>query len=202
MPYLASRSPSPLHSPTQMAMGNPMGNTMARKVSLTTLKASTPMTYIPPLIDGACGTVLRAEQPTATLFWEDVKAMVKAGPAFFQSLWNQVLCSGKKMAWADMVDVTIHVALTLLEMAVMVNFIPLFLFLPGFFFALWFGFCVMLIAGLSRIVNGKNRVIRCAAGSDGWMMGQESEDERWIYVGGMELRFVTMNSSGLLGFLS
>jgi hypothetical protein len=160
------------------------------------------MTYIPPLIDGACGTVLRAEQPTATLFWEDVKAMVKAGPAFFQSLWNQVLCSGNKMSWTDMVDVAVHVALTLLEMAVMVHFIPLFLFLPGFFFALWFGFCVMLIAGLSRIVNGKIRVIRCAAGSDGWMMGQESEDERWIYVGGMELRFVTTNSFDLLGVLS
>jgi hypothetical protein len=178
-----------------MAMGNPTGDPMARKVSLTTLKANTPMTYIPPLIDGACGTVLRAEQPTAMLFWEDAKAMVRAGPAFSRSLWNQVLCSGNNMSWADMTDVCVHVTLTLLELTMMVNFIPVFLFLPGFFFVVWLGFCLMLIAGLSRIVNGKNRVIRCAAGSDGWMMGQESEDERWIYVGGMDLRYMIPDSS-------
>lgn len=172
-----------MQSPTQLSMDSPI----SRKVSMTK-SGSTPMTYIPPLIDGACGTVLRAEQPTASLLRDDVKAMARMIPNMFRSLWSELLCNGRKMSWADMCDALVHVNLTVMELAMMVGMIPLWLVLPGLAFAGWCAVCVMIIASFSKLVNGKNRVIRCAAGSDGWMMGQEAEDERWIYVGGMGLR--------------
>lgn len=111
-------------------------------------------------------------------------------PALAKSLWAELVCHGQKMSWADGRDVAVHVSLTVVELFMVMGVIPIWLVLPGFAFAMWAGFCVLVIAGLSSLVNGKSPVIRCAAGSDGWMMGQEAEDERWIYVGGMELRYV------------
>jgi len=151
---------------------------------------SSPLAYIPPLIDGACGTVLRAEQPTMSLLRDDARVMVNMMPAMLASLWTELMCHARSMSWADMGDMLIHVGLSIMELYMLVALIPLCLIMPGAVSALWCCACAMMIMGFARILNGKSRVIRCMAGSDGWMMGQEAEDEKWIYVGGMELRFV------------
>lgn len=152
---------------------------------------SSPLAYIPPLIDGACGTVLRAEQPTMSLLRDDARVLMRMIPAMFSSLWNELLCHAKSMSWADMGEVLIHTGLTIVEMHMLVAAIPLCLIMPGAVSVLWCCACAMMITACARILNGKSRVIRCTTGSDGWMMGQEAEDEKWIYVGGMELRLVT-----------
>lgn len=159
-----------------------------RQMSLSKTAATSPLSYIPPLIDGACGTVLRAEQPTSSLLREDARVTMRMVPGLFWSLWTELLCNCRSMSWADMGDVLVHIALTIIELYAMVGLIPLWLAMPGAVFALWCCACAILIAGLSRMLNGPSRIIRCSAGQDGWMMGQESEDERWIFVGGMELR--------------
>lgn len=147
-----------------------------------------PLAYIPPLIDGACGTVLRAEQPALSLLRDDTRVLTRMMPALFKSLWAELLCHGRSMSWADMGDVLIHTGLTIMELCMLVALIPLCLTMPGVVSALWCCACAIMITGCTRILNGKSRVVRCTAGSDGWMMGQEAEDEKWIYVGGMELR--------------
>jgi len=148
------------------------------------------MAYIPPLIDGACGTVLRAEQPTMSLLRDDARVVTNMLPAMLTSLWTELMCHARSMSWADVGDVLVHLGLTLMELHLLVAVVPVFLVMPGAVSALWLGACAMVIMGLAQVLNGKNRVIRCSAGSDGWMMGQEAEDEKWIYVGGMELRLV------------
>jgi hypothetical protein len=114
--------------------------------------------------------------------------MMSMMPTMFTSLWTELMYHGRSMSWADVGDILIHVCLTIMELYMIVAVIPLFLIMPGAVSALWCGACAMMIMGLARMLNGKNRVIRCMAGSDGWMMGQEAEDEKWIYVGGLELR--------------
>ncbi|OIW24656.1 hypothetical protein CONLIGDRAFT_636786 [Coniochaeta ligniaria NRRL 30616] len=148
---------------------------------------SSPLAYIPPLIDGACGTVLRAEQPTMSLLRDDARVMMGMMTTMFTALWTELMCHARRMSWADMGDVLIHVGLAVMELHMVVAAVPLFLIMPGAVSALWCTACAMMIMGFARILNGKSRVIRCMAGSDGWMMGQEAEDEKWIYVGGMEL---------------
>jgi hypothetical protein len=158
-------------------------------MSMTKMTTPTlPLTYIPPLVDGACGTVLRAEQPTMSLLRDDSRAMMRMMPTLLSALWTELLCHGRSMSWADMAHLVIHVGLTVMELSMLVVIIPLWLAMPGAVFALWFTACTTMIMGLASVLNGKSRVIRCMAGSDGWMMGQEAEDERWMYVGGMELR--------------
>ncbi|KAB5566244.1 hypothetical protein GE09DRAFT_1106036 [Coniochaeta sp. 2T2.1] len=174
MPFMASAPGSPVQS--------------SRQSSLTKMgTSSASLAYIPPLIDGACGTVLRAEQPTMSLLRDDARVLMSMVPAMFTSLWTELMCHAQSMSWADLGDLSIHLGLTIMELYMLVALIPLCLIMPGAVSMLWSGACAMMIMGFARILNGKSRVVRCMAGSDGWMMGQESEDEKWIYVGGMEL---------------
>lgn len=166
-----------------------MQSPVPRQESLTKLATpSSPLAYIPPLIDGACGTVLRAEQPTMSLLRDDARVMLSMMPTIITSLWTELMCHVRSMSWADMGDILVHAVLTILELYMMIAIVPLCLIMPGAVSALWLCACTMAIIGFARLLNGKSRVIRCMAGSDGWMMGQEAEDEKWIYVGGMELR--------------
>lgn len=139
--------------------------------------------------------MLRAEQPTMSLLRDDARVMVSMMPTMFTSLWTELMCHARSLSWADVGDGLIHLSLTVMELYMMVALIPLFLVMPGAVTALWCGVCAVIIMGFARILNGKSRVIRCMAGSDGWMMGQEAEDEKWIYVGGMELRYVDARHS-------
>ncbi|KAH8900318.1 hypothetical protein GQ53DRAFT_633793 [Thozetella sp. PMI_491] len=82
-----------------------------------------------------------------------------------------------------------HAALILIEVPMLMAAIPLWMTLPGAAFAAWMTGCLAVVYGITQLLNDtkKDPLVRCFAGSDGWMMGQEADDERWVYVGGMGL---------------
>lgn len=174
MPWLSSRSPSPALSP---ATGPPTKGGNVESV-----------VYIPPLIDGACGTALRVQQPPLSLLRDDASAMMQMMPQLFWALWAEFVANGGTMTWADRMDILTHIALVVIEVYMLVAVLPLWLILPGVLFAAWLCGCVSLILSLSWLLHGKQQAIRCTAGSEGWMMGQEVEDEKWIVVEGMGIR--------------
>lgn len=92
------------------------------------------------------------------------------------------------MSWADRMDILTHVALVVIEVYMLVAVLPLSLILPGVLFVAWLCGCAGLIVSLSWMLHGKHRAVRCTAGSEGWTMGQEVEDEKWIVVEGMGIR--------------
>lgn len=92
-----------------------------------------------------------------------------------------------------MVEVVQHAGLALMEMYMLLAMVPLGVMFPGALFMVWMGCCGALVMGMSWSLNGggaRGQVLRaaCPAAADGWMMGQEIEDERWIFVGGMGTR--------------
>ncbi len=174
MPWL-SRSPSPAVSPRASSPG---------------AMASAPVTYIPPLIDGACGTVPRAQLAVWPSLRHDIAEMWKIMPGLFRAAWGECLPRLRGRTWADYGDVLTHLALSFVEVYMLVSIIPLWVALPGVMFAGWLALCTAAVYGLSRLLNGaaRDQIIKCSSGSDSWMMGQEIDDERWIFVGGMGVR--------------
>ncbi|AEO64442.1 uncharacterized protein THITE_2110588 [Thermothielavioides terrestris NRRL 8126] len=79
----------------------------------------------------------------------------------------------------------LYVALAGLELGVILAAVPLWCVLPGAVFALWAAACAAVVAAMCWMLNGKEQMYRCDAGSEGWMMGQEVEDEKWMFLGGM-----------------
>lgn len=172
MPWL-SRSPSPRVS---SRAGSPSN-------------ASPPsVVYIPPLVDGACGTALRAQQSALRLLRDDASAMMRMMPRMSRALWTEFVANGGTMSWADRMDILIHIALVAIELYMLVAVLPLWFALPGILFCTWFCGCAGLVLALSWKLNVKHHVDRCSAGTAGWMMGQETDDERWIVIEGMGIR--------------
>lgn len=83
----------------------------------------------------------------------------------------------------------LHIVLACLEMGIMLIAVPLWFMLPGAVFVAWACVCAAMVMGMCWMVNGKEQVYQCNAGSEGWMMGQEAEDEKWMFVGGMGMRY-------------
>ncbi|KAK3303142.1 uncharacterized protein B0T15DRAFT_401822 [Chaetomium strumarium] len=83
----------------------------------------------------------------------------------------------------------LRLALTCVEMAMMLAALPLWLVLPGGVFAMWLGACAAVVLAVCWMLNGKEQMYQCSAGSgsEGWMMGQEAEDEKWMFLGGMRM---------------
>lgn len=85
-----------------------------------------------------------------------------------------------------------HAGLALFETYMLVFTIPLWLCLPGALFAVWMACCSALILGMGWSLNRRNargEVLRSPSPTaDGWMIGQEIEDERWFFVAGMGTR--------------
>lgn len=174
MPWLSSGLSSPSLSPR----------------AASPAKAERPsVVYIPPLIDGACGTTPRAQQPPLSLLREDASALMHMVPQLCGALWTEFVANGGTMSWADRMDILSHVALVVIEVYVLVAVLPFWAILPGLIFAAWLCGCVSLVLSLSWMLHGKHQVVRCTAGSEGRMMGQEAEDERWIVVEGMGIRY-------------
>ncbi|KAJ9142453.1 hypothetical protein NKR23_g7189 [Pleurostoma richardsiae] len=171
MPWIASSPPSP-----------------AASSPCTSPRRTTPppslVTYIPPLIDGACGTVPRSRQPLSTLLRNDAAAMLRlAAPtlllADMRRLW-------RADSWADACDMLLQATLSLFELAMVLLAAPLWVCLPGAVFALWLSANMAFVAGVSWLLNGRERVVRCTDGLDGWSRAPEAVDERWIFIGGSE----------------
>lgn len=131
MPWL-----SPLHSPAESP----------RIQNLTAPTSSSPITYIPPLIDGACGTVPRAQkQPLSQSLSSDAFYLVKLLPELALSAWeglfaNEGAAIGEENAgsrWGELADLVLQLAVSAVELNILFFATPIWLFLPGVFFAGW-----------------------------------------------------------------
>lgn len=179
-------------TPSQSPDGSPRSNTVWKLNGAHASPASTSdqrhmlspsITYIPPLIDGACGTTPSSQRSIAQQLQNDVSQAARLLPSFVH---------GALTARMDIVEVVQHVGLALLETCMLVSAIPLCLCLPGALYATWLGCCSALVLGMSWSLNGRGArgdIVRSPSpAADGWMMGQEIDDERWFFVGGLGTR--------------
>ncbi|WYZ42324.1 hypothetical protein EsH8_VI_000023 [Colletotrichum jinshuiense] len=177
MPWL-SRSPtyqSPISSP----------RTSPRSSTCGPLKICGPsVTYIPPLIDGACGTVPLAQKPTLQLLHEDLQEMWRMMPGLMASLRTHVANHRQHLSKSHLKDIIVQLSLAIVEVGVMTLAIPLFMVLPGFFFAMWLGVSMSLVLGLSWLMNGNEIMVNCDEFGNR-TIEVEDDDERWIFIGGM-----------------
>ncbi|KAL8329643.1 hypothetical protein RB597_005087 [Gaeumannomyces tritici] len=84
MPWITTSS-SP--SPEQQPLHSPRGHHPASS-------PSPPVTYIPPLIDGACGTVPHAQRPPARALEADARALLWLLPDLALTAWDAVVNGG------------------------------------------------------------------------------------------------------------
>ena len=143
------------------------------------------VTYIPPLRDGACGTTPRSQQPLWSVMRHEMAQMMRMMPTFCWAL----LVRRRPASWADTAEMMLHVMLACLEMGMMLAAVPLWFILPGGLFAAWGCACAGMVMAMCWMVNGREQMYQCNAGSESWMMGQEAEDEKWVFIGGMGMRY-------------
>ncbi|KAJ4393530.1 hypothetical protein N0V93_002742 [Gnomoniopsis smithogilvyi] len=151
------------------------------------------ITYIPPLIDGACGTTPNSRRSVVQQLRNDVSLLISLLPS---------LIHGALISRMNVFEMVQHVGLALLELYMLISAIPLWLTLPGALFAAWVGCCSALIVGMSWSLNGRGirgEVIRSPspAAADGWMMGQEVDDEQWLFIGGLGMSSRTLTKNTL-----
>jgi hypothetical protein len=103
-----------------------------------------------------------------------------------------MLVQRRPASWADAAGRLLHVVLACLEMGIMLTAVPLWFLLPGPVFAAWACACAGMVMAVCWMLNGREQMYQCNAGSEGWMMGQEAEDEKWMFLGGMGMRYVRM----------
>lgn len=181
MPWL-SRSPS-YQSPT--APHSPLASPWQQPAQ----SQQCPVTYVPPLIDGACGTMPLSQRPVLGLLQEELRVLWSMTPELFRALSSGILGrSGSRWTWIQTRDTAVNVLLTALELAMMAVVIPLWLLAPGIVFAAWACLCFSLVYGLTWVLNG-DTVVSCD-GSGSWTMENEMEEERWIFVSGIGTRSV------------
>lgn len=163
----------------------PMGNNNSSSSS-NNAKASmsSPVTYIPPLCDGACGTIPRAQQPMMAMMRQEMMEMMRMMPTLCWAMLTQ----NNHVSMGDMADMMMHTLLACMEMCMMMAAIPMCLLLPGMVSAMWMCCCAAMVMAMCWMINGSEQMHHCNAGSEGWMMGQEGEDEKWMFVGGMGMR--------------
>ncbi|KAK4175094.1 hypothetical protein QBC36DRAFT_302279 [Triangularia setosa] len=157
-----------------------MANMNMKPAAMKSMMA-TPVTYIPPLCDSACGTTPRSQQPMWSMMWQEMMQMMRMMP----SMCWAMLIQRKHMSWADVGDIMIHTMLTCMEMCMMVMAIPLWMMMPGAMFAMWMCICTLVVMGMCWMLNDKEQMHMYAMESEGWMMGQEMDNEKWMFMGGM-----------------
>ncbi|KAL8359403.1 hypothetical protein RB601_007868 [Gaeumannomyces tritici] len=84
MPWITTPSSS---SPEQQPLHSPRGHHPASS-------PSPPVTYIPPLIDGACGTVPHAQRPPARALEADARTLLWLLPDLALTAWDAVVNGG------------------------------------------------------------------------------------------------------------
>lgn len=185
MPFL-SPSGSPSTSPKNRSISKFKGPTspISEHQQEHRYVGSPNITYIPPLIDGACGTRPNSRRSVTQQLREDVSQAISLLPSLIHGAFTS------RMDISEMIQ---HICLALLELYMLISAIPLWLTLPGALFAAWVGCCSALVMGMSWSLNGRGirgKVIRSPSptAADGWMMGQEVDDEQWFFIGGIGMR--------------
>ncbi|TLD34176.1 hypothetical protein PspLS_00109 [Pyricularia sp. CBS 133598] len=201
MPWL-----SPLHSPAESP----------RIQNLATPTSSSPITYIPPLIDGASGTVPRVQkQSISQSLSSDAFSLVKLLPELALSAWEGLFAhdgagNGEENAgsrWGEGADLVLQLAVSAIELNIIFFATPTWLFLPGIFFAGWLLPMLCVVWGIARLLNTGDSIycqprppqpesVSRPLRSSIWSThNSEGEDERWFFVAGMSLRLVSPNWS-------
>lgn len=182
---------APMHSPS-MAMANNMANgmMMTNGNNMKTTSMSSPVTYLPPLCDGASGTTPRSQMPAMAMLRHETSQMLATMP----SLCWAMLTQHRHMSWADMGDMMMHTVLACMEMATMAAALPLCMMLPGAMFMTWMTVCAGAVMAMCWMLNGREQMHHCSAGAgaEGLMMdhdAQQHADEKWMFIGGMGMRY-------------
>ncbi len=115
----------------------------------------------------------------------EMTQMMRMMPTFCWAL----LVRRRPASWADTAEMMLRVMLACLEMGMMLAAVPLWFILPGGLFAAWGCVCAGMVMAMCWMMNGKEQMYQCNAGSESWMMGQEAEDEKWVFLGGMGMRY-------------
>ncbi|KAK0644177.1 hypothetical protein B0T16DRAFT_417260 [Cercophora newfieldiana] len=176
-PMMGSGSVSGPAPMANIAMGGMNGN------GASGMKSS-PVTYIPPLCDGACGTLPRSQQGVMGMLRREMMEMVGMMPGMGWAAMRQ--CMGMRMGMGmgmsigDVRDVMMHGMLACMEMGMMMAGLPICLMMPGMVSMMWMACCALVVIGMCRMINGREQMCQCSEGA-----GQEVEDEKWMFVGGM-----------------
>ena len=147
-------------------------------------KGTSPVTYIPPLYDGACGTIPRSQQPLWAMMRREMAQMAQTMP----SLCWAMLFQRRSESWADWADMMLHTLLAGVEIWMVAGALPLYLIFPSSVFTIYACLCAAVVVVMSRMLNGREEMHQCQAGCESWMMGQDMEDEKWLFMGGMGMR--------------
>ena len=200
---MANMMMSPGRDSSNMMNGMSMMMASIASPSGASSTSNSPMTYIPPLCDGACGTMPRAQQMQGMNMWSmmmmDMMETMRMMPAMCMAMCGMQRMRGANMSWADTRDMCLHMMLCCMEMAMMVMAVPMCMMMPGMMFCMWMGVCAMMVMAMCRMLNGREQMHTCNASTMGagaadregsWMMGQEMmmEDEKWMFMGGMGMR--------------
>lgn len=182
MPWL-----SPLDSPAvsprsgySSKLTNGMNTSMPGQMPLA-------VTFIPSLIDGACGTLPNPQRSAMERMRGDMSQAIALLPDMLRAAMPRRWASVSR---TEMMEMAQQTCLAMLEMCFLVCVIPLWACLPGLMFAAWMCCCMSVIMCMVWMLNGRGsagRMVRSTAAGD-WMMGQDMEDERWFFVGGMGMR--------------
>lgn len=150
------------------------------------------ITYVPPLIDGACGSLPQAYQSPISLLRSDARRFVRRMPAVARAGWTNYNARRKTTSWRDMGETALQMIVSGIEIYTLVSIVPLWLCLPGALFCAWLALCMVLVMGICRMLNADDEVIRHSASAanrpEAFSMGPELEEERWIFIGGMGTR--------------
>ncbi|PSR84043.1 hypothetical protein BD289DRAFT_453506 [Coniella lustricola] len=179
MPWLSPTS-SPDSSPRSMALYR-LDPAMAPARVNGQSKASPSVTYIPSLIDGACGTMPNdCQRSLVQQLQLDLSNAIRLLPT---------LLRGAAVSPVDRLDLLQHTVLAFFEICVIVSAVPLLLSLPGALFGVWFACCCVLVVALGWQLNrncANGEVIYAKAPSaDGWTMGHDIDEERWFFAAGI-----------------
>lgn len=145
------------------------------------------VTFIPSLIDGACGTLPSPQRSAMERMRGDMSRALALLPDMIRASMPRRWISISRM---EMMEMAQHACLAMLETCFLACIVPLWACLPGLVLAIWMGCCMSVIMGMAWMLNGRRsagQMIRSTAAGD-WMMGQDMEDERWFFVGGMGMR--------------
>lgn len=175
-----------MRPPSKHNAAPPPSTLMITTASRTSRATAVPsVTYIPQLIDGACGTMPHSQRSVLQRLSNDLSSAARLLPALVQAA---------VVARVNVFEMAQHVGLALLEVCILLSAVPLWLCCPGVLFAAWLGFCSALVTGASWLLNGgrgatRGTIVRSPPpAADGWMAGPDVDHERWFYVGGMGMR--------------
>jgi hypothetical protein len=155
----------------------------------TSFQMDAPITFIPAMLDGSCGTSPSKHKQTV-LGMVFMETMIMARnmwciPEMIRSMINMGTMQSMLGSWRNTRDFILQCMLALIETCMLIMVFPAFLVMPGLAFTVLCIGSASVVTMISWPLYGE-QVIRCTA------KGQQNDDcmdERWIYINGAMTRF-------------